>query len=113
MKYYLSLYLLFALFLQGCSDDNSLNILDFYWDQTACSDPWSTGPNNSNAETQAAIENYLSSEGIKGAKVISITGDGVQQGCEACFCTTGTRINVTVPPNQSSKMITLGFKESN
>lgn len=113
MKYYLSLSLLFVLFLQGCSDDNSLSSLEFYWDQTGCADPWDTNSNNSNEETQTAVENYLKNERIKGAKVVSITSDGIQMGCEACFCTTGTRINVSVPVSQKERMIALGFKESN
>ena len=72
MKYYLSLFLLFALFLQGCNEENSLNTIEFYWGQTGCSDPWKTNANNSNKETQRAVEEYLSDQGVKGATVISI-----------------------------------------
>ncbi|WP_425638881.1 hypothetical protein ACPUEN_04615 [Algoriphagus yeomjeoni] len=112
MKYDLSLFLLLVLFLQGCHEDNSLNTLVFYWDQTSCSDPWNTNSNNSNNEILQAVEDYLRDHGVNGARVISITGNGVEQVCEACFCTTGTRINVKVPTTQKSKMIALGFKES-
>ncbi|WP_339754913.1 hypothetical protein [Algoriphagus aquimarinus] len=113
MKYYLTLSILLLLFLQSCQDDNiPLNQLEFYWDQTGCADPWSTSANNSNDETKEAVEDYLRNEGVMGAKVLSITGDGIQQICLACFCTTGKRINVTVPLIQKSKMLALGFKES-
>lgn len=101
------------LFLQGCQDDNSLNTLEFYWDQTSCGDPWITGSNGSNEETRQAVENYLEQKDVNGAVVTSITSDGVQVVCLACSCTTGKRINVTVPANQKSKMIALGFTESN
>ncbi|PZX54872.1 hypothetical protein [Algoriphagus chordae] len=114
LKYYLAFTILLILSLQSCQDENTpLNQLEFYWDQTGCSDPWNTNSNNSIKETQKAVEDYLSDEGVKGAKVLSITGDGVEQGCEACFCTTGNRIYVTVPLDQIGKMIALGFKESN
>ena len=113
MKYYLSLFLLFALFLQVCNDENPLHTIEFYWDQTGCSDPWNTNANNANKETQRAVEDYLRDQGVKGARVISITGNGIEQDCEACFCTTGNRINVKVPANQKSKMLELGFTESN
>ncbi|WP_057936463.1 hypothetical protein [Algoriphagus resistens] len=113
MKYYLSLLLVVALFLQGCSDDNPLSTLAFYWDQTGCADPWNSNANHTNEETQTAVENYLMDEGVIGAMVISITSDGIQMGCEACFCTTGTRINISVPVSQKERMIALGFKESN
>lgn len=113
MKYYLSLYLLFVLLLQGCSDDSSLNTLVFYWDQTGCSDPWNTSSNNSTKEIRQAVEDYLGDQGVKGARVISISADGIQEGCYACFCTTGTRIKVKVPANQKSKMIELRFIEYN
>ncbi|MEB2780057.1 hypothetical protein U3A58_06610 [Algoriphagus sp. C2-6-M1] len=113
MKYYFTISLLFFLFLQSCQEKNSLNFLEFYWDQTGCTDPWNTNSNDSDEETQQAVEDYLKGEDIRGAKVISITSDGVQQSCEACFCTNGTRINLTVPINQKSKMIALGFQEPN
>lgn len=113
MKYYLAFTILLLLSLQSCQDDNTpLNQLEFYWDQTGCADPWSTSTNNSNVETQKAVGDYLRNEGVTGAKVLSITGDGIQQICLACFCTTGKRINVTVPLNQKSKMLALGFKEA-
>lgn len=111
MKYYLTLPFLLFLFLQSCQEENSLNILGFYWDQTGCADPWNTNSNDSNEETQQAVEDYLKKEGVKGAKVISITNNGIQQDCMACFCTTGAQINLTVPLNQKSKMIALGFQE--
>jgi len=112
MKYYLTLSLLLFLFLQSCQEENTLTLLEFYWDQTGCADPWNTNSNNSNEETQQAIENYLIDKGVRGATVSSINKDGIQLDCEACFCTNGTRINLTVPKDQKGKMIDLGFKES-
>ena len=114
MKYYLTLSILLLFLLQGCQEDNvPLNHLEFFWDQTGCSDPWKISTNHSNEEILHAVGDYLSDQGVKGAKVLSITSDGVQQGCYACFCTTGNRIRVTVPKNQKSKLIDLGFQESN
>ncbi|MDR7128300.1 hypothetical protein J2X69_000628 [Algoriphagus sp. 4150] len=113
MKYYLSFPLLLFLFLQGCQEENTLNPVEFYWDQTGCSDPWKTGSNDSNEEILQAVQHYLKEEGVKNAKVISITDNGIRQFCKACFCTTGARINLIAPANQKSKMIALGFQESN
>ncbi|SFT49821.1 hypothetical protein SAMN04489724_1008 [Algoriphagus locisalis] len=114
MKYYLALPLLLLFFLQSCQDEDApTNQLEFYWDQTGCSDPWNTNSNDADEETMQAVADYLLDQGVKGARVISITGDGVEQGCEACFCTNGNRINIIIPTNQKDKMIELGFSESN
>ena len=113
MKYYLTLSILLLPLLQGCHEDNvPRNHLEFYWDQTSCADPWITNSNNSTNEILQAVEDYLSDQGVKGAKVLSMTGDGVEQGCEACFCTTGNRIYVAVPLEQKSNMLALGFQEA-
>lgn len=113
MKHYLIFTILLLLSLQSCQDDNTpVNQLEFYWDQTSCADPWSTGSNGSNEATRQAVENYLEQEDVHGAVVTSITSNGVQVVCSACSCTTGKRINVEVPLNQKSKMLTLGFQES-
>ncbi len=115
MKYYLTLPILLLLLLQSCNEENvPLNHLQFFWEQTGCADPWNNKVNNSSNEAvQKAVEDYLSDEGVRGAKVISITNDGVQTDCLACSCTTGKRINVIAPRNQKSKMLALGFQEYN
>ncbi|WP_192349847.1 hypothetical protein [Algoriphagus sp. Y33] len=40
MKHFLTLPLLLFLFLQGCQEENTLNPVEFYWEQTHCTDPW-------------------------------------------------------------------------
>ncbi|UZD23715.1 hypothetical protein PBT90_09975 [Algoriphagus halophytocola] len=110
MKYQLVLFLFCFLLFQSCQDESPLNVEEFYYDQTACSDPWISSSSSTQGELIEAVEDYLLAEGIKGARVISITDEGGQQDCEACFCTTGNRINVAVSLGQRSKMEQLGFK---
>lgn len=110
MKYHLSLLLLFFLLFQSCHEESHLNGEEFYWDQTACSDPWNTGANSPENETIQAVKDYLKDKGVKGIREVSITNDGIEQDCKACFCTTGNRINVAVNIGQKSKMEELGFK---
>ena len=110
MKHYLTLFLLSFFLLQSCHEENHLNGEEFYWDQTHCSDPWNTGSNSPENETIQAVKDYLKDKGVKGTRVVSVTHDGVRQGCYACSCTTGNRINVAVNTGQRSKMEELGFK---
>ena len=72
-------------------------------------DPWNTGENSSNAETENAITESLESENVT---VISLNFDDnspLATDCEACGCGTGQRIIVEVNNNDNSKMEELEF----
>ncbi|MDR7128299.1 hypothetical protein J2X69_000627 [Algoriphagus sp. 4150] len=112
MKYCFTVSLLFFLFLQSCQEENTLNLLEFYWEQTHCTDPWYNNAHESDREILQAVEDYLKEEGIMGAKVISISRTESHLVCYACSCTTGARVNIGVPLTQRSKMIALGFQQS-
>jgi len=108
-------YLIFmiytTIFLSGCSGDSSSNLsVLFYWDQTGCSDPWETGPNDTNSETEIAIMAYLETNGIK-IRRIYFDKNPSPDVCEACFCTTELRIVVEVSKTHISKMEELGFRQ--
>lgn len=102
------------LVLGSCNNAEVNNGIEFYWNQTKCSDPWKTGEGDSNGKTRAAIKAYLKEQGI-GA--VDITGfentleDGVVS-CESCGCITGIRIYVDVPDSEEAKMLELGFTKN-
>ena len=58
--------------------------IDFYWDQTKCSDPWGTGENDSNLETEAALMEYLKNEGIEAIDIEFNNNSELDPGCESC-----------------------------
>ena len=94
--------------LNSCSNNRLENI--FYWDQTACADPWETGPNDNWDTTASALKDYLDNQGVK-AKDIEFR-DNRQTGkqfCEACNCKTGMRILVVIRDKDIPKMTELEF----
>ncbi|WP_296702725.1 hypothetical protein [Algoriphagus sp.] len=112
MKRYFSIItILLALnFLQSCENENNPNLLEVYWDQTGCADPWATNSSQNENDLINAIEEYLATEGVIGAKVISIKNEASQANCLACFCTTGIRFFVAAPKDQLDKLLELGFQ---
>jgi len=95
----------------SCSSDDDSNDSEtiFFWNQTGCGDPWNTGGNNSNEETEVALIEYLGSENIN---VISLNFDNnspLDVGCESCGCGTGQRIVVGVSALDIPQMENLGF----
>lgn len=84
----------------------------FYWEQTACMDPWGAGQNDSNSETRAAITEYLKKEGVD---VIGVSFEESNQNglyCNACHCVTGKIIKIQVEESDREKMIDLKFREN-
>ena len=95
----------------SCNSDDDSNDSEtmFFWNQTGCGDPWNTGGNNSNEETEVAVTEYLENENIN---VISLSFDinsPLDVECESCGCGTGQRIIVGVDGSDISKMQDLGF----
>ena len=102
--------LLFLVAYSCNSDDNSNGSeTKFFWNQTKCGDPWNTGGNNSNEETEIGVRKYLESEDIT---VVSLNFDNnspLEIECESCGCGTGQRIIVEVGNSDISEMENLGF----
>ena len=98
------------IFLLGCSKDDTLNedVL-FYWNQTGCADPWNTGQNNTNSETEMAVLAYLENENIVVNAIYFDNNSPLDTGCESCGCGTGLRIIVEVNETYISEMEELGF----
>lgn len=95
----------------SCTKEKNLEI--FYWAQTKCTDePWKTS-NNTEDEIKLAIINYLKDEDIEVDNIEFEFDKDLQQDCEACSCTTGTKIIVTILEGNSIKMEELGFEKSN
>ena len=97
----------FLILLLSCKKDPTNNL--YYWDQTKCADPWNTGEDDPNHETEVAITDYLNDNGID---VISIDFDNkspINNGCESCGCGTGQRIIVEVEKNDGNAIEDLGF----
>lgn len=95
----------------SCDQDIDKNEaqIDFYWDQTKCSDPWGTGENDSNLETEAALMGYLKNEGIGVIDIEFNNNSELDPGCESCGCGTGQRIIISVNEEDESKMVELKF----
>lgn len=107
-------YLLFGLILfsiYGCNndDDSPKNEIRFYWNQTKCADPWNTGENNSNGETEIAIKAYLENENVVVRDLDFDNNSPLATDCESCGCGTGQRIIVDVKDSDISKMEELEF----
>ncbi|MET2984847.1 hypothetical protein [Aureibaculum conchae] len=90
------------------NDDNSID--QFYWNQTACSDPWGTGNSNSENETKLALIDFLETKEVSIIKTRfeNYFKDG-ELPCLACHCKTGIRIFITVDKKYTAKMIELAF----
>ena len=90
-------------------DDSNGNETLFFWNQTKCADPWNTGENSTNADTENAVREYLEIENIT---VINLNFDNnspLATDCESCGCGTGQRIIVEVNNSDASKMEELEF----
>ena len=115
MKFKLIYSALILLSLANCAQSDDLVIDEnqeglFYWDQTACFDPWDTNQFDSDDKTSRALKEYLREKSIDpieiGFKNILEEGQSI---CDACHCPTGTRIIVRVEPSDYSEIESLGF----
>ncbi len=107
-KILIGLILIFAF---SCSndDDTDINQTIFFWNQTKCGDPWNTGENDPNAETEIAITDFLENENITVVSVEFDNNSPLDVTCESCGCGTGQRIIVDVISADISKMLELDF----
>jgi len=110
MKFRLLITLL-LLITYGCNneDDSNGDEKMLLWNQTKCSDPWNTGANDSNEETEIAVIAYLESRKVTVLNLAFDTNSPLDTACEACTCGTGQRIIVDVKNLDVSKMEELGF----
>lgn len=99
-----------SLFLSSCCKDG--NEVTLYWAETGCADPWGTNDNDTHTEIETAIIDYLDEENVPVHEVRFEEDPSLAEGCEACNCTTGTKIIVTVPCMKKGKLTNLGFKEN-
>lgn len=105
--------ILLGILLINCSsNDTDIEQNLYYYDQTACSDPWKTGQHDSNDKTTLELRKYLENLevivlGIN-FKDISKKGEMI---CDACRCPTGTRIIINIHERDSEKVIDVGFKK--
>ena len=112
MKYTIILLIgLISFALYSCSDDDDSPQDEsiFYWNQTKCADPWNTGENSTNEETEAAVKAYLENENINVQNLRFDNKSPLAEDCEACDCGTGQRIIVDVEDSDISKMKELEF----
>ena len=97
---------LLILVTYSCNSDDDSNDSEtiFFWNQTACGEPWNTGGNNSNEETQVAVTQYLESEDITVNSLGFDNNSPLDIRCESCGCGTGQRIIVGVGVSDISKI---------
>ncbi|MBL4624447.1 MAG: hypothetical protein JKY42_04840, partial [Flavobacteriales bacterium] len=96
------------LVVYSCQKEKSS--IDFYFDQTLCSDPWNTGQNDSELEIENSVKGYLKDQNIKVHDIeIDHHGD-LTFVCEACHCLSGTKIIVSVDKKKIFKMKSIGLK---
>lgn len=81
----------------------------FFWNQTKCTDPWNTGENNYNGETEIAVTEYLENENITILNLNFDNDSPLAIDCEDCGCGTGQRITVNVNNSNISKIEELEF----
>jgi len=108
--YIVKFLLILLISISSCDKEEDQNL--YYWDQTKCSDPWNTGQNDNNTETTIALRQYFENLNIT---LLEISFENLSQNnensCDACNCTTGIRITIDVPENDSQKVLNLGFKK--
>ena len=108
---YCLLIVLILLSVYSCKndDDSPKNETRFYWNQTKSGDPWNTGENDPNEETEIAVKAYLENENVSVQNLGFDTNSPLSTICESCGCGTGQRIIVDVLDSDISKMIELDF----
>ena len=111
MKYKIVILIGLILFsFYSCSNNDSPQDESiFYWNQTKCADPWNTGENNTNKETEIAVKAYLENENISIQKLGFDNKSPLATDCEACDCGTGQRVIVDVKGSNIAKMKELDF----
>ena len=112
MKIYMfiSMLGLFTTF-SSCDEDEIVETqIDFLFKETKCSNPWSNSQNVIDAEYLQEINYYLVTDLGVGYDSLYITGDGVAQDCEACFCLSGNIIRLSAEDEFSEVLLGVGFE---
>jgi len=66
---------------------------------------------DSESKIELAVKNYLKDEDIIVDNIQFEFDGGLEEMCQACNCTTGTKIVVTVQKGNSIKVEELGFEK--
>lgn len=101
--------ILFSLYSCSNNDDSPKDEIRFYWNQTQCADPWNTGQNSTNEETEIAVKVYLENQNVNVQNLGFDTNSPLATDCESCGCGTGQRIIVDVEDSDIPKMEELEF----
>lgn len=102
--FYLTIFS-FLLMLLSCKKESVV----FYWDETACSDPWRQKGDDTDEERKISIESYLTDQNIDVENIDFEFDERKEQFCEACNCTTGRIIVMEVSAKDKRKMKKLDF----
>jgi hypothetical protein len=109
MSRYLILLFCLVVIAYSCKK-NEKNIGDIYtsvyYDQTFCADKWATGTTDS--ITLRNVAHYLDSLQLYYAG-LWMKSIGAPVGCNACFCKTGKRIQVSTFRGLAARYSTAGF----
>jgi hypothetical protein len=104
ISYLCFLILSVILSFSSCRKEN--NIVQLYYNETYCGDPW--GSNRSDANYTNEVKDYLQNQGIN-IKEIAIFENGPLSGCFSCFCTTGRRIAIKIYESDKNRALQIGF----
>ena len=108
--------IIFILMLLGislgssCYWDKEEDQFNFFWAQTKCAEPWTNEVDLTEAEMEQLVVAYLDDQGIQVFNIWTEFDDSFAQACEACICTTGTKIFVSVEAFDRQKILDLGFQ---
>lgn len=106
-RFYLIMVLILSITINSC--DNAEDVNRFYWNQTKCADPWMTGENDTNDETEVALRSFLENENVIIQNLGFDNNSPLDISCESCGCGTGQRIIVEVINSDVSTMKELNF----
>ncbi|MEM7162637.1 MAG: hypothetical protein AAF487_09395 [Bacteroidota bacterium] len=93
--------------LMFCACQKEKKAEDYFWIESKCANPWNTGESNTSAEVQNTVIAFLENENIEVFDIYISEEQDLIQTCEACTCTTGRRIVVSV--DKKKKIEDLGF----
>lgn len=102
------LFLFTAIFLflfTACKEEDE-DLVELWFEETQCANPWDTLPETANYLTD--IRDFLESEQIA---VFAVGREKVAepQACEACLCLTGYIVVIRVQESDMGKASELGF----
>ena len=104
---FVSMLGLFALF-SSCDDEVESQI-DFLFKETYCANPWDSIVSPEWTREQL-ISYYLTHQLEVVFSDLSITDDGLIEGCNACTCLTGDNIRISSEDEFSETLLENGFE---